>query len=166
MTRAWIAAIGVATALGIAGVLAAGSYGGASSAAQQGATTLVSQGCDGGACESFPLDSAEAGSIVATNVKLADVSGKPVGRARCWCTVVRGVGWPCNMILTLAAGKGTKRGIITATGLNWPLSDKGEVNTYAITGGAGAYVGATGYATNGWDPKRKAFVLDLHLTQS
>jgi hypothetical protein len=161
----------VVTAIAIAALAvvvgpAAVSYAESDVQSQAAVTTLVSEGCDGGACESFPLDKAEIGSVFATNVRLTDVSGKPAGRARCWCTVVRGVGWPCNMILTLGATAHTKRGIVTATGLNWPLSDKGEVNTYAITGGAGGYPGATGYATNGWDRTRKAFVLTLHLTQS
>ena len=156
----------VVAALAIAGVVAAVSYGGAAATAQNAVTTLVSQGCEGGACESFPLDKAEIGSIVATNVKVFDSSGKPAGRVRCWCTVVRGVGWPCNMIATLKQTAQTKRGVITASGLGWPLSDKGEVNTFAITGGAGAYLDAAGYATNGWDRKRKAFVLNLHLTKS
>ena len=142
------------------------SHGSAAGTARNGVTTLVSQGCDEGACESLPLDKAEIGSIVATNVRVFDSSGRPAGRVRCWCTVVRGVGWPCNMIATLKQTAPTKRGVITASGLGWPLSDKGEVNTFAITGGAGAYLDAAGYATNGWDRKRKAFVLNLHLTKS
>jgi hypothetical protein len=39
------------------------------------------------------------------------------------------------------------------------------VSTFAITGGAGAYLDAAGYATNGWDRKRKALVLNLHLAK-
>ena len=157
----------IATAIAALAVVvgpAAVSYAGSDEQDPAAVTTLVSRGCDGGACESFPLDKAEVGSVFATNVKLTDISGKPAGRARCWCTVVRGVGWPCNMILTLRSTAHTKRGIVTASGLGWPLSSKGEVNTFPVTGGAGGYLGATGFATNGWDPKRKAFVLTLHLS--
>ncbi len=157
------------TAIGLAivaaGVLGATSRGGAGTSSLGDGTVLVSQGCEGGACESFPLDKAEVGSIFATNVQVETSSGERAGRVRTWCTVVRGVGWPCNVIVTLKRTPQTQRGIITASGLSWPLSAKGEVNTFAITGGAGDFVGARGYATNGWDRTRKAFVLKLYVTK-
>ena len=65
--------------------------------------------------------------------------------------------------MLLHDGGHTQNGTIMATGLFRPLADDGSVNTYAITGGTGSYTGASGYATEGWDDSRDAFVITLHL---
>jgi hypothetical protein len=159
-----IAVLGAA--LAVAGVLAAISYG-SDQRRQAGVVELVSAGCEGAAaCETFPLGTAEAGMVAASSVPVKDVDGRSVGRVRCACTVARGVGWLCAMVASISPGRSTERGTITASGVFRPLSEKGEVNTYAITGGTGRYLGATGYVTEGWDRRRGAFVFTLHVASA
>jgi hypothetical protein len=133
---------------------------------------LFTKGCSGrdATCRSFPLkdtDGRKSGTILRGNQPLLDVDGSVVGRHRLFCTFARGTGWFCSRIETIIPGPHTKNGTITVSGLFRPSfggsGDPSRFDTFAITGGSGAYSHVRGYATESWDPSRKAFAHTFYL---
>jgi hypothetical protein len=158
--RAWSIAA-VVTALALAGLLAVVSSGDAAQVARTASVELIVDACTDQSCQAYPI--AKGAEYSAVNLRVRDVDGQAVGRSRCSCLSSRAAGSVCDMVLSLRDGGHTANGTVLATGLFRPLADDRSVSTYAITGGTGAYTGASGYATEGWDDSRHAFVITLHL---
>ena len=149
------------TALALAGLLAVVSSGDAAPIAKTASIELVLDACTDQNCRAYPIT--KGAEYNAVNLRVSDVDGQPAGRSRCSCLFSHTTGSVCDMVVSLHDGGHTQNGTIMATGLFRPLADDGSVNTYAITGGTGSYTGASGYATEGWNNSRDAFVITLHL---
>ena len=133
---------------------------------------LFTKGCSsrGSTCRVFTLkdaDGRKSGMIARGNQRLYDVDGNIVGRHRVSCTIAWGTGWFCERIETIRPGPNTERGTITVTGLFRPefggSGDPSKFDTFAVTGGSGAYANVRGYATESWDPGRDAYAHTFHL---
>lgn len=88
---------------------------------------------------------------------LLDVEGNEIGVHRCQCVHAAGFGWTCTHIYRLGPGPSTSRGTVVITGVFRGFNGERA----AITGGTGAYAGATGYAVA--TTEGDAFVHTLHL---
>jgi hypothetical protein len=163
----------LAAALFVFGLWAGSSYGEVGGITQPQVLELFTKGCDSrdATCRFFPLEDDErrkSGTIARGNQPLFDMDGNVVGRHRLFCAFAGGTGWFCSRIETIKAGPHTERGTITVSGL-FRLSaggsgDPSKFDTFAVTGGSGAYSNVRGYATEGWDPNREAFAHTFYLT--
>jgi hypothetical protein len=165
----WLLAVAMLTSALWGGVSVAGTDG----ITEPTVIELFTKGCGhpDATCRVFPLTDADgraSGMIARGNQPLFDADGNVVGRHRVSCTIARGTGWFCSRIETIRPGPHTERGTITVSGLFRPTAggsgDPSKFDTFAVTGGSGAYSTVRGYATERWDPDREAFAHTYFLT--
>lgn len=132
------AVIGIlAGAMLLSGMLVGVAFGGGGGITQPEVIELKVSGSDVGF---FPIKNKEGkrAIIAVTKESLDDADGNAVGTHRWNCA-----GWVCNDVIRLKAGPHTDRGTVTVAG-NF-RGFNGE--SWAVTGGTGAYVNVRGYMT-------------------
>ena len=124
------------------------------------ASVSSGQGAGIAAPTSFQLQStgviaeAEGGQVAEG---LEDADGNPAGKVYWDCTMAEKVAWFCDAVLALEDGATTDAGTIVVQG----LFDGFNGESFAVTGGTGAYANVRGSAT--LSAKDEAFTWDLDL---
>lgn len=126
----------------LSGMLVGVSYGGGGGITQPEVITLTGTSGD---LRAFPLRNADGKRALITILKegLDDVDGAAVGNHRWNCVGSHGYGQVCNDVIHLKQGAHTERGSITVAGEFRGYN--GE--SWAVTGGTGAYVNVRGHLT-------------------
>jgi hypothetical protein len=156
----------IATALLLSGGLLGVSFAGAGGITEPQVIELSLDLC-GNTCQIFELQDPVFGRrgdlwITVSDDALLDVDGNRVGRQSEQCTTSgpagrgHGTPWHCTYIVTLNDGPHTDAGTIVSTGIY-----TFETDTFAITGGTGAYENVRGTVT--MDPVDGREVLTLNL---
>ena len=156
----------IATALLMSGATVGVSFAGAGGITEPQVIELSLDLC-GNSCRGFELQDPILGRrgtawIVVSDDSLFDVDGTRVGHQSEQCTVSYGrndkggTPWLCTYVITLKAGPHTEPGTVVTTGI---YHFGGE--TYAVTGGTGAYENVRGYATMVVVDDREVLTLNL-----
>jgi hypothetical protein len=156
----------IATALLLSGGLIGVSFAGAGGITEPEVIELSLDLC-GNTCRTFEQGDPVFGRpgqiwITVNDDVLLDVDGNRVGRQSGQCTSSysagqgRGTPWHCSFIVTLNDGPHTDAGTIVSSGIY-----TFETDTFAVTGGTGAYENVRGTVT--MDPVDGREVLTLNL---
>jgi hypothetical protein len=156
----------IASALLVSGGLVGVSFAGAGGITEPQVIELSLDLC-GDSCRGFELQDPILGRrgtawIVVSDDPLFDVDGTRVGHQSEQCTVSYGrndkggTPWLCTNVITLKAAPHTEPGTVVTTGI---YKFGGE--TYAVTGGTGAYGNVRGYATMVVVDDREVLTLNL-----
>jgi hypothetical protein len=157
--------IGVlAAALLMSGALVGVSFGGGGGITQPEVIELSVAICGRkGACHHYPLregDGRQTGQVSMIKDPLLDVDGNQIGHINIFCSVAnaRQTNWVCTNVLTLKAGDHTERGTVVTTGIAVGRGP-GPTETFAVTGGTGAYENVRGFAIQ--DDEQNLYTLHL-----